>query len=244
MLNGLTCKRSPEYFSLSFLRIRLKVNEMLISDDLTFIANPNHPKLGDTIKVEPICTVNAINKIKKALAPSPRNLALFVVGINTAYRASELLSIRLGQVRHLNAGDRLEVKQKKTKRYRAVTLNNGCVTAIQALLHHLDDRALRMKDLAWIDDESFLFAGKDPRKPLTVPYLNNLVKHWCRQANCKGNYGSHSLRKTWGYMQRTKQATPIPLLMQAFGHATQQQTLGYLCIQDEEIDSIYTSMEL
>jgi hypothetical protein len=59
--------------------------------------NPNHPKLGDTIKVEPIRTVNAINKIKKALAPSPRNLALFVVGINTAYRASELLSIRLGQ---------------------------------------------------------------------------------------------------------------------------------------------------
>ena len=65
------------------------------------IPNPNHPKLGDTIKVEPIRTVNAINKLKQYLAPSPRNLALFVVGINTAYRASELLSIRLGQVRHL-----------------------------------------------------------------------------------------------------------------------------------------------
>ena len=62
------------------------------------IPNPNHPKLGDTIKVEPIRTVNAINKIKKALAPSPRNFAIFVVGINTAYRASELLSIRLGPV--------------------------------------------------------------------------------------------------------------------------------------------------
>lgn len=36
------------------------------------------------------------------------------------------------------------------------------------------------------------------------------------------------LRKTWGYMQRTKQDTPIPLLMQAFGHASQQQTLAYL----------------
>ena len=81
------------------------------------IPNPNHPKLGDTIKVEPIRTVNAINKTKKALAPSPRNFAIFVVGTNTAYRASELLSIRLGQVRHLKAGDRLEVKQKKTKKY-------------------------------------------------------------------------------------------------------------------------------
>lgn len=217
---------------------------MLVTKESVSIANPNHPKLGDTIKVEPIRTVNAVNKIKKALAPSPRNFALFVVGVNTAYRASELLSIRLGQVRHLKVGDRLEVKQKKTKKYRAVTLNNSCVDAIQKHLDQLERKALQMKDLSWVDDDSFLFAGKDPSKSLTVPYLNNLVKAWCRKANLKGNYGSHSLRKTWGFMQRTKQDTPIPLLMQAFGHATQHQTLDYLCIQDEEIDSIYTSLEL
>ena len=217
---------------------------MLNTEILAAKPNPNHPKFGDTIKVESIRTVNSINKIKKNLAPSPRNFALFVVGINTAYRASELLSIRLKQIRHLAPGDRLEIKQKKTKKYRAVTLNSGSVTAIQSLLEHLDRKALRMKDLTWVDDDSFLFAGTDPTKALTVPYLNNLVKKWCRQANVKGNYGSHSLRKTWGYMQRTKQDTPIPLLMLAFGHASQQQTLAYLCIQDEEIDSIYTALEL
>jgi integrase len=150
----------------------------------------------------------------------------------------------LGQVRHLKPGDRLELKQKKTNKYRAVTLNIRCVEAIQMHLEHLDCRALQMNDRAWADDDSFLFAGKDPGKSLTVPYLNNLVKDWCRKANLKGNYGSHTLRKTWGYMQRTKQDTAIPLLMQAFGHASQQQTLAYLCIQDDEIDSIYTSMEL
>lgn len=217
---------------------------MLDANHSTSTRNPNHPKLGDTIKVEPIRTVNAVNKIKNALAPSPRNFALFVVGVNTAYRASELLSIRLGQVRHLNAGDRLEIKQKKTKKYRAVTLNNSCVDAIQRHLEQLERKALRMKNLSWVDDDSYLFAGKDPGKPITVPYLNNLVKDWCRKANCKGNFGSHSLRKTWGYMQRTKQDTPVPLLMQAFGHATQQQTLDYLCIQDKEIDAIYISLEL
>ena len=45
-------------------------------------------------------------------------------------------------------------------------------------------------------------------------------------------------------MQRTKQDTPIPLLMQTFGYASQQQTLSYLCIQDEEIKSIYMALEL
>ena len=206
--------------------------------------NPNHPKLGDTIKVEPIRTVNAINKIRKALAKSPRNLAIFVVGINTAYRASELLSIKIGQVRHLQAGDRLEVKQKKTKKYRAVTVNGKCVEAIQAHLEHLDRKALELKNLDWVDDDSYLFAGKDPLKPLTVSTLNNMVKDWCSKANLKGNFGSHSLRKTWGYMQRTKKDTSVALLMQAFRHATQQQTLEYLCIQEEEIESIYTGLEL
>lgn len=171
---------------------------MLNTGILAAEPNPNHPKLGDTIKVEPIRIVNAINKIKKNLAPSPQNLALFVVGINTAYRASELLSSRLKQVRHLTPGNRLEIKQKKTKKYRAVTLNNGSVTAIQILLEHLDRKALKMKDLAWVVDDSYLFAGIDPTKALTVPYLNNLVKKWCREANVKGNYGSYSLRKTWG----------------------------------------------
>lgn len=216
---------------------------MLDIDASTTVPNPNHPKLGDTIKVEPIRTVNAVNKIKKALAPSPRNFALFVVGVNTAYRASELLSIRLGQVRYLKAGDQLKINQKK-KKSRTVTLNNSCVEAIQKLLEHLERKALQKKDLSWVDDDSFLFAGKNPDKPLTVPYLNNLVKDWCRNANCKGNYGSHSLRKTWGYMQRAKQDTPIPLLMQEFGHASQQQTLAYLCIQDEQIKPVYTALEL
>ena len=81
----------------------------------TDIANPNHPKLGDTIKVEPIRTVQAIYKIKSQLAGQPRNYCLFVLGINTAYRASELLSIRVGHVAHLLPGDRLEVKQKNNQ---------------------------------------------------------------------------------------------------------------------------------
>lgn len=86
---------------------------MLNPEILAAEPNPNHPKLGDTIKVEPIRTVNAINTITKNLAPSPRNLALFVVGINTAYRASELISIQLKQVRHLAPDDRLEIKHRR-----------------------------------------------------------------------------------------------------------------------------------
>ncbi|NEZ54114.1 hypothetical protein DXZ20_00015 [Leptolyngbyaceae cyanobacterium CCMR0081] len=49
---------------------------------------------------------------------------------------------------------------------------------------------------------------------------------------------SHTLRKIWGLRQRDR-GTPIPILMEAFGHTSQQQTMQYLGIQAEEIAQIY-----
>ncbi len=97
-------------------------------------SNPNHPALGSRIKVEPIRTKTAIEHIKKILRDTPRNLCLFTLGINTAYRANELLSIRLGQVRTLQVGDALDLKQSKTRKYRMVTLNRPAVETIQYYL--------------------------------------------------------------------------------------------------------------
>ena len=57
--------------------------------------NPNHPTAGSTIKVEPIRDKKAISRIKKILGDQPRDLCLFTLGINTAYRANELLSLKV-----------------------------------------------------------------------------------------------------------------------------------------------------
>ncbi|MBC7971422.1 MAG: tyrosine-type recombinase/integrase, partial [Verrucomicrobia bacterium] len=168
----------------------------------------------------------AIARIKKILADRPRDLCLFTLGINTAYRANELLSLRVGQVQALRAGDVLDLKQRKTHKYRPVTLNATAVAAIQAWLEIGDLKA-----------DDYLFTGQ--RGCLTVETMSTRVKTWCHDVGLKGNYGSHTLRKTWGYWQRLERGTAIPLLMEAFGHATQQQTLAYLGIQSNEIAAIY-----
>jgi integrase len=188
--------------------------------------NPHHPIAGSSIKVEPIRDKKEIARIKKLLADHPRNFCLFTLGINTAFRANELLSIKVSQVKHLSAGDVLTLRQSKTKKHRQVTLNQSAVRAIEGLLCS--------QDFASSDD---LF--KSQRGVLTVPSLSSLVKMWCVHAGLKGNYGSHTLRKTWGYWQRIDRGTAIPLLMEAFGHATQQQTLAYLGIQADEVAQIY-----
>lgn len=206
--------------------------------------NPNRPPPGSTIKVEPIRTVQAINKIKSLLESNERNYCLFVLGINTAFRASELLSIRIGHVKYLAPGDRLEVKQPKTKKNRSVTLNQPAFEVIRRLLSAKDKEALKKRDASIADDKSFLFTGQRGSRAIRVSTLNNLVKNWCENANLKGNFGTHTLRKTWGYMQRKKQDTPVPLLMQALGHASQRRTMEYLCIQERKIENVYTALEL
>jgi len=200
---------------------------------MSAIRNANHPPKGSSIKVEPIREMKAIRRIKKLYADKPRDLCLFSFGINTAYRAKEILSLKVGQIEHLQAGDRLELWQTKTKKYRPTTLNATVIETVQAWLAvHPDPRP-----------DTALFVSQRSRRALTVSTLNNMVKQWCREVGLKGNYGSHTLRKTWGYHQRIQNNAPIPLLMEAFGHSTQAQTLEYLCIQDEEIADLY-AMEL
>lgn len=195
--------------------------------------NANHPVKGSSTKVEPIRDLKAIKRIKKLYADKPRDLCLFTMGINTAYRAKELLSLTVGQVDHLEAGDRLDIKQSKNRQYRATTLNRTVVASIDNWLRHHPD----------LHEDAPLFRSFLTGDALKVSTVNNMVKQWCREVGLRGNYGSHSLRKTWGYHQRVQNGQPLPLLMAAYGHATQAQTLAYLCIQEEEIADLF-AMEL
>ncbi len=189
--------------------------------------NLNHPKKGSTIKVEPIKELKDIGTIKKLLADKPRDFALFTIGINTNLRASDLLQIKAGQVRNLKPNDSFEIREIKTKKARRVTLNGVCIDAIRNLLASKP-----------FEDSDYLFYSQRG-KVLTVQAVIRIVKGWCKTINLKGNFGSHTLRKTWGYHQRVNFGTDIPTLMVCFNHSTQKQTLDYLCIQPEEIKQVF-----
>jgi len=190
--------------------------------------NPNRPKKGSKIKVDPIRKLKDIKTIKKMLEDNPRNYCLFTMGINTALRASDLIKIKVGDVRHLQSGDTLELREQKTQKNRQITLNKTVVDAVQSLI----------KDGKLKDTEP-LFKGQRGQQALTVPSVHRLIKSWCKAINLKGNYGSHSLRKTFGYHQRVTFGHDLVTLVDVFGHSSQKQTLQYLCIQPDEIKSVY-----
>lgn len=190
--------------------------------------NYNRPQPGSQIKVEPIRDLKDIKTIKMMLQGNPLHHALFTIGINTNLRAVDLLKITAGQVRDIKPLDEIELREQKTGKLRRINLNKACVEAVNKLL------AAR----SYTDDEP-LFMGQ--RGQMTVPYVNSLVKSWCRAINLKGNYGCHTLRKTWGYHQHATFGVGLPELMFCFNHATQRQTLDYLCIQPEDIRSVYAN---
>jgi integrase len=185
--------------------------------------NRNHPAKGSSISVEPIRNLKDIKAIKKMLTGNPRDLCIFTLGINTNLRASDILNIKVKQVRGL---EELALKEKKTGKIRRITLNKTVIEAVRALL--------ASREYA---DEDYLFLGQ--RGPLTVPTLSRMVKEWCKSINLKGNYGSHTLRKTWGYHQRLTYGIGLPELMVCFNHSSQRQTLDYLCVQPDEVRDIY-----
>ena len=193
--------------------------------------NPNHPKKGASIKVDPIRDPQDIQRIKNLLIDqnNMRDFCLFTLGVNTAWRANELVKLKVGDVDGLREGDFLELKQSKNKKYRATPLNRSAIRAIEFWL------AVCTPANAGLP----LFPSRQGQGALTVPTVCNMVKHWCSRTGASGRFGSHSLRKTWGYQQRVVFQSPLPLLVEAYGHSSERQTLDYLGIQASEITALY-----
>ncbi len=181
---------------------------------------------GKKTAVEPIRELKDIKAIKKILHDKPRDLAIFTLGINTNLRASDIINIKVKQIAN---ADELVLTEKKTGKTRRITLNQRVKDVVSKLL----------ESQPYESGDDYLFKSRKKSGPLTSTSLSRMVKGWCQTINLKGNYASHTLRKTWGFQQRVQFGTGIPVLMECFNHSTQKQTLSYLCIQPEEIKSVY-----
>lgn len=190
--------------------------------------NPNHPKKGQSITVDPIRNKKDIVRIKKNLKSNMRDLLLFTMGINNGLRVSDLLSVRVGDIKHLKVNEYLNIKEKKTGKDNLLMVNKS----VHSILgQYLSETTLNGDD--------FLFKSRKGNQPLSVPSVNRLMKNWCYGLN--GNYGSHSLRKTFGYHQRVNFGVSFEILCKRFNHSNPSITMRYLGIQSKEVCEILTN---
>ena len=188
--------------------------------------NANHPKKGDRISVEPIRKIKDIKAISKLTSGNPRDHLLFIMGVNNGLRAGDLIKLKVKQVRYLKVGDTLTIKEGKTGKDNILVINKMVYKALQNYL-----------DTVQPDDDTFLFASRKGDSHLQSQAVSKLVKKWTRAINLKGNFGAHTLRKTWGYIQRTVHGVGFEIICKRYNHSNPAITMRYLGIQDKEVHS-------
>lgn len=207
---------------------------------------------GAIKKVEPIRKLEDIERVrdqilKDGLIPQPkilkyRNLALFTIGINTNLRPCDLVRIEVGNVEGIKPMDRITMREKKTGKLRSVIFNSECVKAIRLLLREYRKEVEgKLNECDPLLPSFHMINNRINPTSITTATINRLVKGWCKKIGLKGNYGGYTLRKTWGYHQRVTYGVGIAELMVCFNHSSMDKTLGYLCIDNEEIINIFNN---
>jgi len=194
----------------------------------TNIRNPNHPKKGSKTSVEPIRSISDLRSITKLIQNSPRDHLLFTMGINNGLRVGDLLKLKVKEVIGLKTGGFVRIIEEKTKKPNVLVINKP---VYKALMSYLEKNSPK--------DSSYLFQSrKGQNRPLTIQAVNNLVKKWAKEINLKGNFGAHSLRKTWGYQQRVHFGVGFEVIAKRFNHSNPAVTMRYLGIEDKEVTDV------
>lgn len=186
-------------------------------------------------EVEPIKNVRDINKIKQYLygKENKRDYCIFVVGINVGLRAGDLLSLKIKDITDGNTiFDTVTIKEQKTGKTRNFALNKNAKEAIQ----------LYISSLADYEFEDYLFKSRKGGH-LGVRPLHHIIKTLTKDLGIKGNFGTHTLRKTMAY-HRYINNVPLETLQKLLNHSSSAITLRYIGITQKVIIDCYNAVNL
>ncbi len=193
--------------------------------------------------VDPIRDPKKIAQIKNALlgAKKIRELLLFHLGINSALRLSDLLAVQVKDVFEENYAikDFFELKEAKTSKSNRITITPSVKETLR-LYNETYPNIIK-------DPNNYVFfhQKKSPIGSLPIGRKQawKMINDWCKSVGLKGNYGGHTLRKTWGYQAR-KQLIPLEIIQHKLNHSSLAVTQRYLGITADEIEEACKKLDL
>lgn len=179
--------------------------------------------------VQPIRDRSKIEEIKNILKrKSYRDYFLFTFGINSGLRISDILNLK---VKDVKGQSHITLKEKKTGKLKRHKINN--------LLQYEIAEYIKRKD-----ENDYLFPSRNGQgnKPITRVRAYMILNEAARKAGIS-EIGTHTLRKTMGYhfYQKTKD---VALLQEIFNHSAPSITLRYIGINQDIIDSALDDFSL
>ena len=184
---------------------------------------------------QPIKDRAVIEGIKTALntKKTRKYYALFCTGINTALRISDILKLKVSDVK----SGYVHTAETKTGKRKQFPIND----ALNAVLVNYI-REFKLQD----DDYLFFTNRKDKLK--NVQYIDQSQAYRKLKEVVEGLYpdihfSTHVLRKTCGYWlyQITKDIT---LVMHALNHSSVSVTMRYIGLTQESVDNAFNGLNL
>lgn len=184
------------------------------------------------MKVNPIKDLNKVRELKKMIIEDGKiRLAfLFVLGINTGFRVSDLLKVQYEDIRNK---DEITLREQKTKKMKTVAINSE----IKKLFSLIDE-----------GNTGYIFISESNRNKATHAtwsrqYVSQELKRYADIAGIKENVSTHTMRKTFGYFMY-KKTNNLALVQKLLNHSSIANTLKYIGIEQEQLNTAVMELNL
>jgi integrase len=177
--------------------------------------------------VQPIRDPEKIEAIKQFLKEqNKRNYILFLIGINTGLRISDILKLKVGDVK----GTHISIREKKTGKQKRIRITPSL-----------------KRELNWYiegkrDDEYLIKSRNGHNKPIGRSMAYKILRKTAERFHLD-EIGTHTLRKTFGYhfYQQTKD---VAMLQEIFNHSSPAITLKYIGVNQDSMDRAMTKFKI
>jgi integrase len=172
-----------------------------------------------TYDVQPLRSLQDIEDMKQSLRRwcSERDYFLFLLGINTGLRVSDIVALR---VKDIQGKDHLLISEEKSGKRRLVFLK-PIQTDVEAYTKGMDP-------------DGWLFPSRKGGGPISpTQAYRALVKAGAMID--RADIGTHTMRKTFGY-HYYKRHQDVAKLQEIFNHSAPSITKRYIGITQDEID--------
>ncbi|WP_337019747.1 tyrosine-type recombinase/integrase [Oceanobacillus massiliensis] len=175
---------------------------------------------NQTKDVQPIRNKQLLDDMKWSLKKwcSERDYMLFLIGINTGLRVSDLLRLKTVD---MYKKKKVIIKEGKTKKPRTIQLNN---------IYDEVQEYIKGSDSVW------MFPSRKGDKPISTTQAYRQLNKAATMVDIDEGIGTHTMRKTFGYWHY-KQFKDVAELQMILNHSHPKITLKYIGITDEQIEN-------
>lgn len=166
----------------------------------------------------------AKSNVKKYQAD--RNYMLVLVGLNTAFRAEDLLQLRV-----IDLNGYISIKENKTGKMQNFKMNKEFQKEVDAYVKRWE---LSKYDYMFLGQKKIV-NGQKYNLPINRQQGHRIVSRAGDEVGIKFVFGLHSLRKTFGY-QYINRGGNVLTLMKMYNHDSPDVTLRYVCWGKEDAE--------